>query len=326
MTVPVCDTGAPDPRPWLVTGGAGFLGSRVVGLLLDRGIPAVALDSLGWGRVETLQRLARRPGCSVVIADIRDRGAVGSVFERFRPVVVVHLAAIHHIPTAVASPAETVGVNVLGTQVVLSAAIAQDLERFWFASTGDVYAPSSTAHAEDDPLAPMNVYGMTKQQGEQLVRLASISAPSSGFVIGRLFNLYGPGETNPHVLPELLGQLRASRDGPIRLGSLWPRRDFVPVDDAARAVVESALAASPGLTTLNIGSGRAVSMREAVTMVGELLGRPLRVERDPDRVRPVEREHLQADVSRLRALLGWAPHDDLRRGLTEWLRAEGLIP
>jgi UDP-glucose 4-epimerase len=161
--------------------------------------------------------------------------------------------------------------------------------------------------------------------GEQLIQLESRQRRQARFVIGRLFNLYGPRETNPHILPEILGQLRAQPQAPLRLGSLWPKRDLVPVADAARAVIELLERADPGVTTVNIATGVATSMQQVVEILSQLLGRPVPVETDPAKVRPVERPHLQADVTRLRERLGWVPHADLRRGLSELLQYEGLL-
>jgi UDP-glucose 4-epimerase len=256
--------------------------------------------------------------------DIRDAAALRALFERHRPAAVVHLAALHYIPACIADPPRTVSLNVHGTQCVLSGARAAGAERIFFASTGDVYAPSDAPHRETDPTAPFNIYGLSKLIGEQLIALGARTRPDARFVVGRLFNLYGPRETNPHILPEILGQLRGDPDAALRLGSLWPKRDLVPVADAARAVVATLEAAPPSVTTVNIATGVAVSMQHVLDLVGELRGRPLRVETDPAKVRPVERGHLQADVSRLRDLIGWTPHTDLRRGLAELLVAEGV--
>src|SRR5262249_2651386 len=143
--------------------------------------------------------------------------------------------------------------------------------------------------------------------GEQLVALESRQRPGARFVVGRLFNLYGPRETNPHILPEVLRQLRQAPDAPLRLGSLWPRRDLVPVRDGARAVVETLAQAPAGLTTFNVGTGVTWSMQEVLDLLGELRGAQLRVQTDPAKVRPVERAHLRADVRRLREFLGWVP-------------------
>lgn len=312
-------------RPWLVTGAAGFLGSYVVEELLRRGRPVVALDGLQWGRLEYLAPSLAAPGCTLVAADLRDASATARLLAQFRPSCVVHLAALHYIPAAVADPALAVGINVLGTQSLLSACAASGVERFWFASTGDVYAPSESPHREDEAPMPFNIYGLTKWQGEQLVSLASRNEPRMRFAVGRLFNLYGPRETNPHFLPELIKQVAADPGATLRLGNLWPRRDLVPTDEAARAVVDMVEAIPEGLTLANVATGAARSMQEVIDLIGELLGRPLRVETDPAKVRPVERAHLQADVSRLRALIGWTPHADLRRGLAALLRSEGLM-
>lgn len=316
---------ANETGPWLVTGAAGYLGSHVVEQLLDSGRKAIALDNLLWGELGHLKSAADRPGFQLVVADIRDATAMAKLLTKLRPRFVVHLAALHYIPAAIADPALAVGINVLGTQSTLSAALAAGAERFWFASTGDVYAPSEKPHREQDPRSPFNIYGLTKSQGEQLVELAANSNPDGRFIVGRLFNLYGPRETNPHILPEILKQLRADPNPTLRLGNLWPRRDLVPARDAARAVIESTLKAPVGLTTVNVGTGVARSMQEVIEMIGELRGKPIVVETDPSKVRSVERGHLQADVSRLKALIGWTPHADLRRGIAELLVHEGLL-
>jgi len=315
---------APDPsRPWAITGAAGFLGSHVVDALLARGTPVLAVDDLSTGRAEYLAPHRANPALTLARHDIRDTVGLTELFVCHRPAAVIHLAAVHFIPACNADPARTVGLNVGGTQCVLSAARAAGVGRFWFASTGDVYAPSDEPHREaDSPIAPFGIYGLSKAMGEQLVALESRSRSEARFVIGRLFNLYGPRETNAHILPDILAQLRADPDGALRLGALWPKRDLVPVADAARAVIATLDSAAIGAATVNIATGAAVSMREVLDLLGELRGRPLRVELDPAKVRPVERGHLQADVAELRALLGWTPHTDLRRGLAELLAVE----
>jgi UDP-glucose 4-epimerase len=206
---------------------------------------------------------------------------------------------------------------------VLSAARAAQVERIWFASTGDVYVPNERPHHEiNSPTGPFNIYGLSKLMGEQLVALESRIRPHARFVVGRLFNLYGPRETNPHILPEIIGQIRDNPTAPLRLGSLWPRRDLVPVGDAARAVIATLDTAPTGITTVNVATGVAVSMQEVLDLIGELRGRPLAIETDPAKMRPVERGHLQADVTKLRAMIGWTPHADIRRALADLLTLE----
>jgi UDP-glucose 4-epimerase len=313
-------------RPWVVTGAAGFLGSHVVErLLLDRGKSVLAVDDLSTGKGSFLTPFRAQPGFRLLRQDIRDEEALKAAFLSYQPVAVVHLAALHFIPAAMANPAAAISLNVHGTQTVLSACRAAGVERFWFASTGDVYPPAEVPHREDDAPAPFNVYGLSKLMGEQLIALEARHRPDARFVVGRLFNLYGPRETNPHILPEILEQVRNRPGALLRLGNIWPKRDLVPVADAARAVVEMVERAPTGITTCNVATGAATSMQQVVELLGELLGRPLPIDCDPTRVRPVERAHLQADVSRLRRLLGWVPHADVRRGLADLLAAEGLL-
>ncbi len=310
--------------PWVVTGAAGFLGSHVVDLLLARGTPVVAVDNFSTGRQEFLAPHRTNPALTIASLDIRDAAGLRTLFEQHRPAAVIHLAALHFIPACNNDPPRTVSLNVHGTQCVLSAARAVGVERFWFASTGDVYAPDDKPHHEtDSAIAPFNIYGLSKLIGEQLIALESRSRPDARFIVGRLFNLYGPRETNAHILPEILGQLRANPDATLRLGSLWPKRDLVPVADAARAVIATLDAATPGVTTVNVATGVAVSMQHVLDVIGELRGKPLAIETDPAKVRPVERGHLQAEVSKLQAMIGWVPRADLRGGLADLIATEG---
>jgi UDP-glucose 4-epimerase len=312
-----------DQRPWVVTGAAGYLGSHVVEQLLARGTSVLAVDNLSTGQSDYLKAHASNPNFTLAQRDIRDAAALSDLFQQHRPTAVVHLAALHFIPACIADPALTVSLNVHGTQCVLSAARAAQVERIWFASTGDVYVPDDKPHHEvHSPTGPFNIYGLSKLMGEQLVALESRIRPNARFVVGRLFNLYGPRETNPHILPEIIGQIRDNPSAPLRLGSLWPKRDLVPVADAARAVIATLDAAPTGVTTVNVATGVAVSMQEVLDLIGELRGKPLTIETDPAKVRPVERGHLQADVTKLRAMIGWTPHADIRSALGELLALE----
>ncbi len=313
-------------RPWAITGAAGYLGSYVVEQLLARGTPVLAIDDLSTGRESHLAPHLENPRLTFVQQDICDPVALSDLFITHRPEAVIHLAALHFIPACVANSARTIHLNVYGTQCVLSAARAGDANRFWFASTGDVYAASETAHHEtESEIAPFNIYGLSKWIGEQLIALESRNRPAARFVVGRLFNLIGPRETNPHILPEIIGQLQASPEAVLRLGSLWPRRDLVPIAEAARAILAMLDAATPGLTTANVATGTARSMQDVLDLIGEIRCVPLRIETDPDKVRPTERPHLQANVTKLQELIGWSPKPDLRATLIELLTAEGLI-
>lgn len=310
--------------PWAVTGAAGYLGSYVVEQLLARGTPVLAVDDVSTGREAHLAPHLANSNFTWAKQDIRAADSLAALFRDRKPSVVVHLAALHFIPACNANPPLTVSVNVHGTQSVLSAAKAGGAERFYLASTGDVYKPDDAPHHETESVVgAFGIYGLSKLICEQLVSLESKSRPDARFVVGRLFNLVGPRETNPHFLPEVLEQLRANPNAVLRLGSLWPKRDLVPISDAAKAIIALLDAAEPGLTTVNVASGNAVSMQEVLDHLGAIRGAPLSIETDPAKVRPVERGHLQANVEKLKSLIGFAPHTDVKKMLSELWAAEG---
>jgi len=189
---------------WAVTGAAGYLRSHVVDTLLARGTPVLAVDDFSVGRREFLAAHRENPLFHLVEADVRDAAGMSSLFKMYHCASVVHLAAIHYIPACNVDPPRAVSLNVHRSQSVLTAARVAKVERFWLASSGDVYGASDTPHREEDQPAPFAVYGLTKWLGEQLVGLESQQRPEARFVVGRLFNLYGPRETNPYFLPECL--------------------------------------------------------------------------------------------------------------------------
>lgn len=303
----------------VVTGGAGFLGNYVVARLLDRGVEVLCIDDLSGGTA-VAHGLAQRSGFRHEPVDITDRQQVVGAFSSFKPQAVVHLAALHFIPACIANPSLALSTNVLGTQHVLDACGEHGPTRVLFASTADTYTPSATPHDEEAPQRPDNVYGLSKLCGEQLVDFAARQDRVDPVVV-RLFNLFGPGETNPHVIPEIVEQLK--RGDVLRLGNTSPRRDYVFVDDAAQTIVEL-LFEAPGGTVVNVGTGSSYSVDEVIQRIREATGRDITVETDPSRFRPTDRPNLQANNQRLRSTLPGIGFRSLDEGLRVLLDHEGL--
>jgi len=155
----------------LVTGGAGFVGRRLVHDLVARGWQVWVLDDFSAGRREDLAAIDDGTACHIVEADVVSPAAVAAAVAAARPSVVFHLAAIHFIPQCERDPIKTLQTNVIGTQAVLNAVEGQPGCRLVFASTGDVYAPSSAPHHERSEVAPVSLYGFSKWTGERLVHL-----------------------------------------------------------------------------------------------------------------------------------------------------------
>ncbi len=306
----------------LVTGGTGFIGSHLVESLLAQGRRVVVLDNLTKGSTANVGPVLDRAGFRLEVGDLRDEAVLKRVAGLGPFDTIFHLAAIHYIPECTARPTETLSVNVVATEALLDVVPCR---RFLFASTGDVYAPKDSPHGEDDSLQPFNVYGLSKFFGEHLVEAASRTRNDARFVIARLFNTYGPRETNPHVIPQILEGIRSGDR--LRLGNLWPKRDYTYVTDTIEALLAlEAFAAPCPFCVFNVGSGNAVSVKEVLGILGELLGARLHVEVDAERVRSIDRAHLEADVTRIRKATGWQPRYSLQEGLKALCMSEGLLP
>jgi UDP-glucose 4-epimerase len=299
----------------LVTGGAGFIGSHLVRRLLAQGHSVVAYDDFSVGRRESLP--ATVSSLAVAEGDIRDEGRLRELFQLYRPWAVVHLAAVHFIPFCSAHPAETLAVNVVGTQSLLEVSSKADIGHFVFASSAAVYAPSDRSHREDDPTGPIDIYGLSKVFGEML---ATAFHEQSGTPthIARIFNVYGPGDNNLHVIPEIVQQLATG--SVLQLGNLEARRDYIHVTDVARSL-ELLLDESPSpFGIFNIGTGRTYSVAHIVELFRDCLDREIRVESREERLRPVDRPFLQADITRIAKTFAWRPQIEPRQGLAELVR------
>jgi UDP-glucose 4-epimerase len=313
-------------RTILVTGGAGFVGSRLAAHLSSASFDVVVFDNLAVGNSELLTAARTEADTSgttlsIETGDLRDASVVNEVVRKYRPWCVVHLAALHFIPYCSAHPAETLSVNVVGTQILLDAMRLAPPERFLFASSAAVYSPQEEAHSETSDLGPTDVYGLSKYAGELLVGQFSEQTliPCASM---RFFNIYGPGETNPHVVPEIVKQLE--KGDQLELGSTSSYRDLVHVTDVACAI-ETLLSAEPPLEgPVNVGTGQEHSVDELIELLRRRLRRPITVVTAAGRVRRSDRPHLRANASRMRAL-GWIPRVKLEDGLTALVRTDQLV-
>jgi UDP-glucose 4-epimerase len=302
----------------LVTGGAGFIGSHLVERLVAVGEDVVVLDDLSRGRREWLP-----PGTKLHELDLRDGPTLRQALEEIAPESIVHLAAMHYIPSVEDAPTLASEINVGGTKMLLDALASNPPKVFVFASTAAVYPDRSGPIAESCAPAPIDLYGRTKLEGERLI--AGFAADTrTRRIIARIFNVIGTRETNPHVVPEVVEQLR-TQAGPVRLGNLQTRRDYTDVRDVATAL-HHLLMAPPDADTFNIGSGQSTSVADLVRAAEAVLGRPIEVEVEHRRLRAQDRAELVADATLLQQTTGWRPTRPLRETLAELLTAAESQP
>lgn len=293
----------------LVTGGAGFIASHIVDALLDRGHAVAVVDNLSTGKERNLN-----PRASFHRVDIRDLEALEAVFAQEHPDLVDHHAAQADVRRSMADPGYDVSVNVLGTLHVVHLAHKFGARRVVFASTCAIYPESERLpFAEDHPLVPVSIYGLSKQMGEQHLRFFH-DVYGLGFTVFRYANVYGPrqdpkGEAG--VVAIFCEQMLAGVQ-PTIFGDGHKTRDYVYVED----VVAANLLALDGKVdgeVMNIGWGREVTDFEVFDGVRRNLGVSLEPKYAPRRLGEMERVAL--DAAKARRLLDWTPTVPFEQGI-----------
>lgn len=318
-----------DGRRVLVTGSDGFIGSHVVEALIAAGASVRAFclynsnGSLGWlDESEAFTAAVDSGQAEVVLGDIRDPEHVSSSVEGVD--AVLHLAALIAIPFSYVAPRSYVETNVIGTLNVLEAVRRHGTPRMVNTSTSEVYGtPEEVPITEAHPLRGQSPYSATKIGADKMCESYALSFETPVMTL-RPFNTFGPRQSTRAVIPTVLSQLLAGASE-IRLGDTTPQRDFTFVTDTAEGFLRAAVAdVAPG-ATIQLGTGRTVSVGEVVELCRTVTGSSAEIVTDTERIRPEgsEVQVLLSDPARAKAELGWEPTVDLEEGLARtaaWLR------
>jgi GDP-4-dehydro-6-deoxy-D-mannose reductase len=297
-------------RTVLATGAAGFAGRRLCERLTSRGWSVIASDR-DWSEPAGFPCDFRSPDQIAHLARrIADSGASH----------VLHLAAVSAPGQAAQAPALAYEVNALGVLRLLEGLRRQAWAgRFIYIGSSEAYGrPESLPLYEEHPLRPVNPYGISKAAAEQFCRWAH-SEWSMDIVCARPFNHAGPGQHDSFVLSSFARQAAEGErvNRPMRVGNLNVRRDFSHVDDVVDAYEILAVKGESG-AVYNVCSGRSMLLKQVVEMLQGLTRRPIRVEKDPRRVRASDVPDIYGANDRLRAL-GWRPEKDVEQVLAELL-------
>lgn len=296
----------------IVTGGAGFIGSNLVDLLVDQGHTVTVLDNFSTGRPENLSHLLNNPKLSLIEADISN---TLDIEEYFKGVDwVFHLAALADIVPSIVHPMQYHQSNVDGTIAVLEASRKAEVKRFVYAASSSCYGlPDVFPTPETAPIRPMYPYALTKNVGEQYV-LHWNTLYNLPCVSLRLFNVYGPRArttgTYGAVFGVFLAQKLAGKPYTV-VGDGTQTRDFTHVTDVVDAFIKAAESEISG-EIFNVGSGGTYSINE---LVGHL-GGPV----DYIPKRPGEPDCTFADISKITKQLGWTPQITFPKGVEQMLR------
>jgi dTDP-glucose 4,6-dehydratase len=308
----------------LVTGAGGFIGSHLVEALARDGFGVRAFvrynSRQDWGLLSQIDP-ALLAHVEVIGGDLQDAAAVEHAMRGVR--IAFHLGALIAIPYSYTHPDEVVAVNVLGTLNVLNAARRHGIERLIHTSTSEVYGsaryvPMDEAH----PLQGQSPYSASKIAADKLAE-SYWRAFGVPVVTVRPFNTYGPRQSTRAVIPTIITQ--ALIEERVVLGSLTPRRDFTFVSDTVAGFLKAGTAACAHGTTINLGTGRDVSIREVAQLVFSIVDRPLEIATDTDRMRPKDSEvdRLCSSPALAAEVLDWRAEVSLEVGLTRtiaWTR------
>lgn len=308
-------------RRYLITGGAGFIGSHLVERLVERGAHVCVLDNLSAGTLENIAPW--RAKIQFVQGDICDAASVQRAMEGVT--CVVHLAALKSVPKSMIRPRDYHEVNVTGTLTVLLEAQRVGVEKFVFASSSSVYGDVDTFPQQEGCEAlPLSPYALSKRMAEQYVELFSriYSLPAVSL---RYFNVFGPRQPlhdeYASVVPKFITCLLQGERPPV-FGNGLQSRDFTYIDNVIDITLAACQADLGAGEVINAAGGASWSVLELARAIAEIIGKAdIQPHLLPPRTGDIFKS--QADIGRLQALLHVTPRYTFREGLhktIEWFQ------
>lgn len=297
---------------YLITGGAGFIGSHLVGALVDAGHDVRVIDNFATGKQENLA--AYHENIDFIEGDIRDLQTVERAVRGAE--YILHQAALPSVPKSVADPISTNEANINGTLNVLVAARDAGVKRVVYASSSSVYGMNpSLPKREDMEALPASPYALQKYTGETYCRLF-YKLYGLETVALRYFNIFGPRQDPSSeyaaVIPKFITLLQEGR-APVICGDGEQSRDFTYIENVVRANLLAAEAQSAAGEAMNIACGDRMTLNDLVDILKGLTDRQIPAEYAE--ARPGDVKHSHADISKARELLGYEPAVSLREGL-----------
>ena len=301
---------------YLVTGGAGFIGSHLVESLLATGNRVVVLDNFRTGTKENLSAVAENSHLTIVEGDIRDQKTIATVMDGVDG--VFHLAANVSVPVAKENPAESFDINVRGTHNVLEAARRASVSKVVLASSAAVYGDASgEVVTENSTVCPISQYGLEKQILEKMAEFYD-QAYGMQTVTLRLFNVFGPRQSADSQYAGVITLFaKCLREGkPIQIyGDGKQTRDFIYVSDVIRALMTSMTKELAENRIFNVATGSSVSVLELAKIMAEQKGAQTEIEHMLAREGDIL--HSAANVELIKNTLGFTAQTNLRDGLAE---------
>ncbi|MFZ5391989.1 MAG: NAD-dependent epimerase/dehydratase family protein [Patescibacteria group bacterium] len=298
-----------NPKKCLVTGGAGFIGSHLVDVLIDKGFEVCVIDNLSHGKKQRLH-----PKAIFYQADITDD--VTEIFRKEKPQYVFHLAAQVQLRESIDNPLHDAKTNILGTINILETCRQTGVEKIIYTSTGGarVGEPQYLPVDENHPIKPCSPYGISKHTAEHYVQMYG-DLYDLDYLIFCFGNVYGPRDhpASKRVTAVFIQDILENKS-PIIFGDGEQTRDFIYVLDLARFIVQS-MDKKPVQKLFHLANGQEVSVNEIFQTLKEISGSSL----EATHIAGVKGEvrNIILDITQAKNQLGWEPKHTLKQGLTE---------
>lgn len=299
---------------YLVTGGAGFIGSHLVEYLINKGYAVRVLDNFTTGKRENLSSVIDR--IELIEGDIRDYETLMRALDGVN--CIFHQAAVTSVSRSWDDPIYTFDVNSIGTLKLIIAASKSGVKKIIYASSSSVYGDTPILPKNEDMQPkPISPYALSKLMGEQKLRLFAESA-GINIIMLRYFNVYGPrqDESSPYaaVVPKFIDAI-LKKKSPIIYGDGEQTRDFTYIDDVVKANILAMEIKQDGCFVMNIGTGKSTSINELFKKICEITGNYVIPDYRPPREGDVR--HSRASIERAGKIIGYKPETSLEEGLSK---------
>lgn len=309
------------PRPILVTGGAGFIGSHLIDYLLQEGNTVICLDNLNDFYNPEIKRLNQRTHFeyekfSFVEGDIRDPDCLESLFQKFDIGYVIHLAAMAGVRPSVENPPLYTDVNIRGTQTLLEVMKNKSVDKFIFASSSSVYGNNKkTPFNEDDNVdQQVSPYGATKKMGEILC-FTYHYLTKIPITCLRFFTVYGPRQRPEMAIHKFVRLIRGQHPVPL-FGDGASARDYTYIDDIIIGIL-NALIAEDRFIIYNLGNSEPVKLSDLVNIISQTTKMEAHLSRQPFQLGDVKLTY--ADISRATRRLDYHPRTHIEEGIATFV-------
>lgn len=299
---------------YLVTGGAGFIGSNIIKKLLEDGNSVRAVDNFATGRKENIEEFLGNPNFEFIEGDLTDLEMAKKVVQGVD--YVLHEAAVPSVPRSIKDPIASNNANVLATLNMLVASRDEKIKKFVYASSSSIYGDNpELPKREDFPVRPISPYALTKYAGERYCQIffQIYGLPT---ICLRYFNVFGPKQNpdSPYsaVIPKFITAFLKD-EKPVIFGDGTQSRDFTYVENVVSANLLAAKSQKGAGEVFNIACEGETSLNDLVDMLSEISGKKIEAEYKDSRLGDVP--HSRADIKKAKELLGYKPLVDIKEGL-----------